>query len=212
MKFTLSTAVFAGALALTSHSVLAQGVVNTEDSVVTAADNVISSLLSTNQTQGVPDDAYPSESVEAAVVATNTSDVTESPSRRWFEAATVRGINKGNVASRHVLTARGRTYGTILDGTDPANAAYANAAVQMPAYLTYKLVSNTTSYEASKADCLAFCDRTDKCASANLYTEYENPLLDWVFSEKSNLKCALFGDIVSIAVGQRRLYKGKDQE
>jgi len=29
---------------------------------------------------------------------------------------------------------------------------------------------------------------------ANLYYEFNNPLLDFVFSEKSNLKCSLFGD------------------
>jgi len=32
---------------------------------------------------------------------------------------------------------------------------------------------------------------------ANLYYEFNNPLLDFVFSEKSNLKCVLFADFHS---------------
>lgn len=30
---------------------------------------------------------------------------------------------------------------------------------------------------------------------ANLYYEYNNPGLDWVFSQGSNLKCAVYGDV-----------------
>lgn len=30
---------------------------------------------------------------------------------------------------------------------------------------------------------------------ANLYYEFNNELLDFVFSEKSNLKCVLYGDV-----------------
>lgn len=198
MKFVFSAVVIAGAVALTKNAVLAQGVINDSDSIVTPADNLISALLSTNQTEGVPADAYPSEPVDATVVASNTSDVVDAPARRWLQSPQVRGLNKGNVATRDVLVERGRTYKTILDGTDPANAAYSNAAVQMPAYLTYKVVTNATGqYEVAKQDCLDFCDRTPKCVSVNIYQEFANPLLDWVFSEKSNRKCALYGDEVS---------------
>lgn len=34
---------------------------------------------------------------------------------------------------------------------------------------------------------------------ANIYYEFNNDLLDHVFSEKSNLKCALYGDIHTAA-------------
>lgn len=30
---------------------------------------------------------------------------------------------------------------------------------------------------------------------ANLYYEYNNALLDWVFNEQSNLKCAVYADV-----------------
>ncbi|CAO1633477.1 unnamed protein product [Sympodiomycopsis kandeliae] len=202
MKFVFSATIIAGTVALSRNAVRAQGVINSDDANVTPADNLVLALLNTNQTEGVPADAYPAEPVDATEVATNTSQVLDAPARRWFEPArrwfepvAVRGINKGNVATRNILSARDRTYQVIYDGTDPANSAFAGAAVQAPAYLTYKVVSNTTSYAASKADCLAFCTKTPSCASANLYYEFDNPLLDWVFSEKSNLKCALYGEI-----------------
>lgn len=43
---------------------------------------------------------------------------------------------------------------------------------------------------------------------ANLYYEYNNELLDFVFSEKSNLKCALYGDIHT---AEEKLNKGGQQ-
>lgn len=203
MKLWASVTVLAGAVALTQNAVRAQGSLDSNDAVVTPFDSLISALLNTNQTQGVIEDAYPAQPVQAATVATNTSEV-EDLARRNNIQPVLRGINKGNVASQAVrLSERARTWQTILDGTDPANAALAKGAVQMPAYLTYKLVSNTSDYSVSKDNCLAFCEKTPKCASANLYYEFENPLLDWVFSEKSNLKCALFGDVVSLVVHTR---------
>ncbi|CAO1625000.1 unnamed protein product [Sympodiomycopsis kandeliae] len=198
MKHWVSLAVLAGATALTKNAVYAQGVIDSNDTVVTPFDSLVSALLNTNQTQGVLEDAYPAQPVQAATIATNTSEV-EAVARRHFLEPVLRGINKGNVAADAVrLAERARNWQTILDGTDPANAVLAKGAVQMPAYLTYKLVSNTTDYSASKESCLAFCEKTPKCASANLYYEFENPLLDWVFSEKSNLKCALYGDIPTL--------------
>jgi hypothetical protein len=49
----------------------------------------------------------------------------------------------------------------------------------------------------------------------NLYYEFNNPLLDWVFSEKSNLKCALYGDVHTAAEktncgGQQQAPEGWD--
>ncbi|CAO1631766.1 unnamed protein product [Sympodiomycopsis kandeliae] len=198
MKFSVKVAVLAGAIALTKNAVLAQGVVNSDDAVVTSADNIVSALLATNQTEGVPADAYPAEPVEATEVATNSSDVVDNSARRrsLFQTSLV---NKGNVAKRNTrLAERSREWTTVFDGTVPGNEAISGAAVQMPAYLTYSVVSNTSDYSVAKAKCLSFCEKTDKCASANLYYEYNNPLLDWVFGEKSNLKCALYGDIPTL--------------
>lgn len=43
------------------------------------------------------------------------------------------------------------------------------------------------------------CELTRSSVFANLYYEYNNELLDWVFSEKSNLKCAVYADIHTAA-------------
>jgi hypothetical protein len=67
-----------------------------------------------------------------------------------------------------------------------------DAAIEGTAYLTYTVVSNAT-YDID--DCLAFCDSVEDCVFANLYYEYWNPLLDFVFSQQSNLKCILYADI-----------------
>ncbi|KAJ7813641.1 hypothetical protein B0H13DRAFT_2141735 [Mycena leptocephala] len=84
-------------------------------------------------------------------------------------------------------------YELIFDGT-----ATNDAAVQGTAYLTFTLVSNT-SFEQGKCECLDFCDKTEGCVFVNLYYEFNNTLLDFVFPEKSNLRCVLFGDVHTAA-------------
>ncbi|KAF7309852.1 hypothetical protein MIND_00357300 [Mycena indigotica] len=69
-----------------------------------------------------------------------------------------------------------------------------DAAIEGTAYLTYFLVSNST-YQLGLDECLAHCDETLGCAFVNLYYELNNPYLDFVFPEKSNLKCVLYGDV-----------------
>jgi hypothetical protein len=86
-----------------------------------------------------------------------------------------------------------------------------DCAIEGTAYLTYKLISNATYDENA---CINFCASVEGCGMlsfplralpqaawlthqivfANLYYEFNNPLLDFVFSEKSNLKCSLFAD------------------
>ncbi|KAE9403666.1 hypothetical protein BT96DRAFT_964469 [Gymnopus androsaceus JB14] len=72
-------------------------------------------------------------------------------------------------------------------GTDPEDR---DASIMGTAYLTYTVVDNST-YNID--DCLAFCDSVPGC----VYYEYNNYLLDFVFSQKSNLKCAIYGDVHS---------------
>ncbi|THV02794.1 hypothetical protein K435DRAFT_827325 [Dendrothele bispora CBS 962.96] len=74
-------------------------------------------------------------------------------------------------------------------GTGPSDR---DGSIEGTAYLTYTVVDNSTyNIEA----CLDFCDQVEQCVFANLYYEFNNPLLDWVFSEGSNLKCAVYADI-----------------
>lgn len=198
--FALPLAAILGALCLTKLA-NAQGSMSSTDSTVTPADSLITAILATNQTEGVPDDAWPAQPVDATEVATNTSSVI---ARRAM-------INKGNIALQRraptpvgsATSPSGTAYQIISDGQDASNQ-YATAAVQMPAYLTYTVVTNATdasgnwNFAAARDACLKFCDRTPSCVTANLYKEYNNPLLDYTFSEKSNAKCALFGDVVSV--------------
>ncbi|KAG5642425.1 hypothetical protein DXG03_002799 [Asterophora parasitica] len=86
-------------------------------------------------------------------------------------------------------------YTQEFDGTGTAFTDR-DAAIEGPAYLTYSVVPNST-YNVDA--CLATCDRVPGCVFANLFYEFNNNLLDNVFSEKSNLKCALFADIYTAA-------------
>ncbi|KAF8988346.1 hypothetical protein BDQ17DRAFT_1288875 [Cyathus striatus] len=80
-----------------------------------------------------------------------------------------------------------RAYTQMFDG----NGTGIDAAVIGTAYLTYTVVPNSTyNVEA----CLDFCDSVPGCKFVNLYYEFNNYLLDDVFKEKSNLKCAAFAD------------------
>jgi hypothetical protein len=93
-----------------------------------------------------------------------------------------------------------------------------DAAVEGTAYLTYTLVPNST-YNVDA--CLAWAATIDGCGAyplpsclirfevadivtvnlvfVNLYYEFNNYLLDFVFSEESNLKCVAYADIHSAA-------------
>ncbi|KAF7760329.1 hypothetical protein Agabi119p4_11005 [Agaricus bisporus var. burnettii] len=82
-------------------------------------------------------------------------------------------------------------YDVVFQGTG-MGPTDRDASIEGTAYLTYTVVPNNTY---SVDDCLRFCDRVTGCVFANLYYEYNNELLDWVFHEKSNLKCALYADI-----------------
>lgn len=124
-------------------------------------------------------------------------------------------INKGNVAllaratqaasNVTINSPSGKSYNVISDGNVGTNL-YATAAVEMSSYLTYTVFTNATDssgqwlFEDAKNMCLDFCERTAGCVTANLYRESNNPLLDWVFMEKSNTKCALFSSVVSTSM------------
>ncbi|KAJ7148547.1 hypothetical protein C8R43DRAFT_521131 [Mycena crocata] len=69
-----------------------------------------------------------------------------------------------------------------------------DGSIQGTAYLTYTVVNNAT-YNVKA--CTDWCATINGCVFVNLYYEFNNYLLDFVFSEKSNLKCAAYGDIHS---------------
>ncbi|KAJ7721889.1 hypothetical protein B0H16DRAFT_362083 [Mycena metata] len=71
-----------------------------------------------------------------------------------------------------------------------------DASIEGTAYLTYTVVNNAT-YNVQA--CLDWCAGIDGCVFVNVFYEFNNFLLDFVFSEKSNLKCAAYGDIHTAA-------------
>ncbi|KAK7008308.1 hypothetical protein R3P38DRAFT_3211310 [Favolaschia claudopus] len=79
----------------------------------------------------------------------------------------------------------------IFDGLP---AGQHDASVQGTAYLTYTVVNNAT-YNVQA--CLDWCTKIDGCVFVNIFYEFNNYLLDFVFSERSNLRCAAYGDIHS---------------
>ncbi|KAF7354383.1 hypothetical protein MVEN_01127100 [Mycena venus] len=71
-----------------------------------------------------------------------------------------------------------------------------DASIEGTAYLTYTVVNNAT-YNVQA--CLDWCAGINGCVFVNVFYEFNNYLLDFVFSEKSNLKCAAYGDIHTAA-------------
>ncbi|KAF7333882.1 hypothetical protein MVEN_02345300 [Mycena venus] len=93
---------------------------------------------------------------------------------------------------------------TQLSG-GPDDRRYTDLAIEGSTYLPYTLVPNST-YNIDA--CLAWAATIDGCVAdivtvnlvfVNLYYEFNNYLLDFVFSEESNLKCAAYADIHTAA-------------
>lgn len=168
----LSLAFLGLAVALCATSVKAQDV-----SELSIDEQILIAVASTNQTDGPGAWEWPNQPVEETDIATNTSDSTvdviipdadDSVSKRsvGFES-----YNLGNIVHKRA------NYDTLTDGRDPV---LQYAAVQAPAYLTYKVISNTTSFGTAKTACLNYCDSVRGCVAANMYKEIGNPLLDHV--------------------------------
>jgi hypothetical protein len=143
-----------------------------------ANDLLLLAVASTNQTDGPSAGDWPNQTPEKAEVATNTSDSTIDLDAIQSDAFTSKRsslvpqtYNLGNIVAKRT------DYTVLTDGTDPL---YSNAALQATSYLTYTVISNTTTYAVAKAACLAYCDSVKKCVTANMYNEIGNPLLDHV--------------------------------
>ncbi|KAJ7486762.1 hypothetical protein FB451DRAFT_1391650 [Mycena latifolia] len=86
----------------------------------------------------------------------------------------------------------GKRQANFVEVFAPLPAGQHDGSIEGTAYLTYTVVNNAT-YNVQA--CLDWCAGIDGCVFVNLYYEFNNYLLDFVFSEKSNLKCAAYGDI-----------------
>ncbi|TFK66931.1 hypothetical protein BDN72DRAFT_871415 [Pluteus cervinus] len=83
------------------------------------------------------------------------------------------------------------SYTQVFNGTG-SGSRDRDASIGGEGYLTYKLVGNET-YNVDA--CLDVCDSLPSCVFVNLFYEYNNNLLDFVFSEKSNLKCVAYSTV-----------------
>ncbi|KAG6918640.1 hypothetical protein DXG01_012759 [Tephrocybe rancida] len=169
------------------------------DAPYTDIAHIADTLGRVKQKGGPASDELPNRPVSNTVVTAldgKLSTVAISPAVRsvWSK----HGDSLKPRASRHGSFWAKRThsgYSKVFDGTG-THRADRDGSIEGTAYLTYTVVSNAT-YNIN--DCLAACDRVSGCVFANLYYEHNNDLLDHVFSEKSNLKCALYADIHTAA-------------
>ncbi|KAG6827736.1 hypothetical protein H0H92_010614 [Tricholoma furcatifolium] len=137
-------------------------------------------------------------SVADSSASADTSDDSDDSSDSSTSTSSKRSVAVKRQSTNSTLTfSNGQVYGEngnyvrVFKGTG-MNATDRDAAIEGTAYLTYTLVNNATY---NIADCLAYCDSIEGCVFVNLYYEFNNPLLDFVFSQKSNLKCVAYGDI-----------------
>ncbi|KAF7356083.1 hypothetical protein MVEN_00938200 [Mycena venus] len=139
-----------------------------------------------DQKTSPPVDAPPNADVPPTSVTAVDGTVTNS---------SIAAVSAGGTRRRDVgrLGKRASGFEKVFDGL-PADQH--DASIQGTAYLTYTVVNNAT-YNVKA--CLDWCTTVKGCVFVNLYYEFNNYLLDFVFSEKSNLKCAAYGDIHSAA-------------
>ncbi|KAF5388987.1 hypothetical protein D9757_005081 [Collybiopsis confluens] len=186
--------IFAGlAVSLTEGTIVAPAFKGVPATIADAADfngsttdasAIAATAQQVDQKTTVPIDAPPNQPVADTTVTAidgNLVNATVSSTGR-------RGLAE---ASSHLSRRNNSNYELVFwgTGTGPNDR---DASIEGTAYLTYTVVSNAT-YAID--DCLAKCDSVDGCVFANLFYEYNNELLDFVFGEKSNLKCALYADV-----------------
>ncbi|KAK2464922.1 hypothetical protein APHAL10511_002998 [Amanita phalloides] len=160
---------------------------------MTDAASITSTVAVVQQKGGAGNTTPPDKPVSDTVVTavdgrlTLLGNMTQSPAHKRGEWGIMLAEKRSD--NRSVPVRAGYTQIFAGTGTGPSDR---DAAIQGTAYLTYTLVPNST-YNVDA--CLDYCDRTERCVFVNLYYEFNNELLDHVFSEHSNLKCVAYGDV-----------------
>ncbi|KAF9000110.1 hypothetical protein BDQ17DRAFT_1360120 [Cyathus striatus] len=163
------------------------------DGTNTDTDSIVNTAAIVDQKAGANDDTPPNQPVPPTVVTAVDGQLTAAGTAN---ATTRRDLifERGPAPHRPVKrTVAGFEQVFAGTGTGPNDR---DASIEGTAYLTYTVVPNAT-YNIDA--CLNFCVGVDGCVFANLYYEFNNELLDFVFNEQSNLKCAIYGDIHSAA-------------
>ncbi|KAF7360876.1 hypothetical protein MSAN_01117200 [Mycena sanguinolenta] len=133
-----------------------------------------------DQKSGVPLNAPPNLDVPPTMVTAVDGKLTNT---------TIPALSALSSEDRRDIQLRQSGYQNIFQGLPPNQH---DAAIEGTAYLTYTVVNNAT-YNIQA--CTDWCNTIEGCVFVNLYYEFNNYLLDFVFSEKSNLKCAAYGDV-----------------
>ncbi|GLB44424.1 hypothetical protein LshimejAT787_1700510 [Lyophyllum shimeji] len=164
---------------------------------MTESQSIEATVPLVDQKAGANGDAPPNHPVPDTVVTAVDGHVVDSESR--FSVPSTNSRSTSGSAKRSVSRYHQVFGGT---GTGPNDR---DSSVEGTGYLTYTAVPNAT-YNIDA--CLDYCSSVKGCVFANLYYEYNNYLLDFVFREKSNLKCAIYGDIHT---AQEKTFRGGQQ-
>ncbi|KAF7313198.1 hypothetical protein MKEN_01006300 [Mycena kentingensis (nom. inval.)] len=146
------------------------------------------------QLSGPSVDAAPSDTVPPTTVLALDGTLTDVNTT----VAQVAGSNTTDLGSstpRRSVGRLGKRTSGFKKVFDAKPKGEADAAIQGVAYLTYTLVSNLTTFAAGEAACVEWAAKIENCVFVNVFHEYNNALLDFVFGEHSNRKCSCFGDV-----------------
>ncbi|KAF9459605.1 hypothetical protein BDZ94DRAFT_1267884 [Collybia nuda] len=158
----------------------------------TDVQSITTTVQIVDQKAGATDDTPPNQPVPETVVTAVDGEIVDGQAGKNAEANLAISVFSSKVKTTHNVAKRTNSaYEQVFGGTG-TRSTDRDGSIEGTAYLTYTVVSNST-YNIDA--CLDFCSRVDGCVFANLFYEFNNELLDFVFSEKSNLKCALYGDI-----------------
>ncbi|KAJ7710549.1 hypothetical protein B0H17DRAFT_915040, partial [Mycena rosella] len=164
-----------------------QSITQSSDGSTTDANLIAQTAGQVNQKSGAPDDEAPDANIpltsvtaiDGVLMSATVADVTGSTSSHRRRP-------------RHYFGRFDRRQSGFEEIFAGLPADQHDAAIEGTAYLTYTLVPNST-YNVDA--CLAWAATIDGCVFVNLYYEFNNYLLDFVFSEESNLKCVAYADI-----------------
>lgn len=164
-----------------------QSITPSSDGPTTDANLIAQTVKQVNQKSGAPDDEAPDADIPPTGVTAIDGVLTSST------VADVTGFASAHRRRpRHYFGRFDRRQSGFEEIFAGLPADQHDASVEGTAYLTYTLVPNST-YNVDA--CLAWAATIDGCVFVNLYYEFNNYLLDFVFSEESNLKCVAYADI-----------------
>ncbi|KAF9067195.1 hypothetical protein BDP27DRAFT_1423075 [Rhodocollybia butyracea] len=152
----------------------------------TNSNVIVSTAKQVNQKSGATTDAAPDLPVLNTTITAIDGEVVNATvplSRRSLSADAKSKLSRRNNSNYEMVF-----WGTGTESEDR------DASIEGTFYLTYSLVDNSTY---SIDQCLDYCDSIPECVFVNLYYEFNNELLDHIFSQHSNLKCVAYGDVHS---------------